>query len=913
MACLRFACVGLVLGVVGAAGCGGSSPAASNSDGGGGKGPDGGAGTSGAAGTGAAGTDADSNAAAGMGDAPVEAVKPTTEQGMFTALGVDTTASPRTYVDRKMQPHTLGDKYNPLGRGTRSLRPLAEVYFAGRTPMGGTGNQFLLDDRKNHPTTTSLTVSGADTFTANTFLHSVAADLDGDGIDEVVNVYWIEASKELHANVVRCTDSCTGNGGTFSIVKDSKLLVTDGTKKPLGRDWFSHGLAAADTDGDGRMELVVANFGGIDVCAPQADWTFSCANKSANASQKMSLARAHLDDNPEKANDDLVVAWSDGALAYVSIYDGTPTAFADNAFTNKDHDPTPLSVKFVGETTVTSYAEAFVAAGDFDLDGRDEILLGAGRAGTNPMTHDLVLMDDALVSYRFFKAFRVDLGASGGQPLISFGLGGVPNPRNNLFRPALTVFTKRNDDGGLEKAIYAGAFIIDDLGKIHASDTATLATDDDLTNKVGKTFMGYYETGGGGYNHAPWAVVAGDLDGTMRDTLVALWDQTNEDTGNKSAFTPPTLAKLAFDTGTGKWPRWTNFVTTTGGMAPTTGEYDGTYGDGLALPNVDRDSPVVQYLGKHELLFSSPRVLAVLAAAPYFAGVNGAGSSTSISFGKGSGYGNESTIGVSAGVSIGYEAPNVFGTTKASWKLSFGFAMDWISTTIVSLTETKTWTAGNEDAVVFQVIPFDVYYYRVVSSPDPADFAKPLSINVPRKLSTYKVPVSLYNASILNGPTIPATLLNHEVGKPATYPKVNACAGATGGGKFGDTDYLVDKTSWCFASSSTSHVGVGTGSVGFTISRTMMSTASVKQDYSVDFEAEAGAGGFVAGISAGFHWGYGYSVDASQSYSFAGTVADLPDTTHGYDLGLMAHKGMLTGLNTSYPVFLVDYWVENVN
>ncbi len=40
--------------------------------------------------------------------------------------------------------------------------------------------------------------------------------------------------------------------------------------------------------------------------------------------------------------------------------------------------------------------------------------------------------------------------------------------------------------------------------------------------------------------------------------------------------------------------------------------------------------------------------------------------------------------------------------------------------------------------------------------------------------------------------------------------------------------------------------------------------------------------------------------------------AEKQRAMHGYDFGLMAHQGILAGLNTSYPVFLVDYWVENV-
>jgi hypothetical protein len=302
----------------------------------------------------------------------------------------------------------------------------------------------------------------------------------------------------------------------------------------------------------------------------------------------------------------------------------------------------------------------------------------------------------------------------------------------------------------------------------------------------------------------------------------------------------------------------------------------------------------------------------VLAAAPFFSGQNSANSQTAISFGSGTGYDAQSTIGVSAGFSIGYSAPSLFGLDEASWKLSFNASLDSISTTDAQISETVTWTAGAEDAVVFQVIPFDVYYYKVISSPDPADLNQPLSINVPRTIETFKVPVALYNQSILDGPTVGPDVLTHTVGVPSSYPTANVCAAATGTGSFGSTSFLVDPTSWCYAVSSTTHVGVGTGSVGFQIARTTTSSAGSSQNYDVSFETEAGAGGFTVGASVGYHWGYQYTVDATQSYNFAGQVGDLPSATHGYDFGLMAHQGMLAGTSVSYPVFSVDYWVENV-
>jgi hypothetical protein len=427
--------------------------------------------------------------------------------------------------------------------------------------------------------------------------------------------------------------------------------------------------------------------------------------------------------------------------------------------------------------------------------------------------------------------------------------------------------------------------------------------------------MGYYEVQGGGWNHAPSEVVTGDIDGSGQDSVVAMWDESFEAAGGGAAD-PKWIAKVSFDSGTGKWTRWTNLVETTGGLAPATGmgqgDYDVEYGTGLALPNVDKDSPIVRYQGQHELLFGTPRVLAVLAAAPYFMGLNEDESMTWIVFGKGTGINNEATIGISASASIGYESPNLFGLSKFAWKLTVGWGLDFISSNRVQLEENQLWTAGNEDAVVFQVIPFDVYYYKVLSSPDAADLDKPLTINVPRSLTTYKVPVALYNKSIVGGPTIQPSLLTHEVGDPASYPNRNPCASAAPGGSFGSTSFLVDPNTWCYASSTTSHVGVGSGSVGFEIKRTDSSASGIRNDVNVEFSVEGGVGGFVVGASTGFHWGYEYTVDTSESYSFAGQVGDLPDATRGYDFGLAVHRGQLGGLSTNYPVFLVDYWVENV-
>lgn len=870
-------------------------------------------GSGGGAGAAGEGTeDGGSAGAAGVGGQPgggtsagEAGVGPLSEEEMFDQLGVDTKRTPRSYVDEAGDEHELTDSYNPLGSGVKTFQPITELYMAGRGLSAAYPNQVLFEDMRDK-TQTALTplapIEDADeSWLSNKYKVSVAADLDGDGIDEIVNLYWIDASGSLHASVLSCDAGCGGNGGSFKKVKDSALALQDLTRAPTSIDWFRHGFTAADVDGDGKQELVAVNFGGVDVCTANASFGFSCkAAWTETIAEHMSVASGRFDEVPGVERESVVVAWSDGGAGYVSVFDGTPHAFSDNAFSNPSVEPIGLSIKFADRLEPMSFSEAFVTTGDIDLDGRDEIVLAA-REGLSAY-HQLVLLDDARTGYAPFHAFRYGLGRDG----FDDGFGD-----NHQFRPALRVFTKTTKPS-LAKAIYAGSFIFDELQELLPADTNVLPQGKDMGNGVGVTVMSFYESGGGSYNHGPNDVVVGDLDGSGQDTVVAFWDEVADTTHPQTGVNVVTLARAGWDVGSAKWSRWKNIATTDRGLTPYVPGEEGTYDIGLVMANVDHDSSTIKYKGEHEVLFSEPRVLAVLAAPPFFSGVNEGNSQTSIAFGDGRGQGAESTIGVSASASIGYEAPNLFGLTKAAWKLTVGAALDSISSRSVELSETRTWTSGTENAVVFQVIPFDVYYYEVVSSPEPGDVGSTLSINVPRAINTYKVPVELYNASIIDGPHIGPNVLGHTVGDPSTYPTENACEGATGGGTFNSSSFLVDAKTWCYASEKALHVGIGTGSVGFEIARTEASSAGTSQDISVDFETEVGAGGFTVGASVGFHYGYTYTVDTSQSYNFAGQVGDLPDAKRGYDFGLMVHKGTLAGNAESYPVFLVDYWVENV-
>lgn len=362
--------------------------------------------------------------------------------------------------------------------------------------------------------------------------------------------------------MIRCTAACTGNGGKFANVKDTKLAVKDPTLKPLDRHWFSHGIIAADINGDGKQELLIANFGGIDVCVASSSSVFTCAPRISGTSQKYSLARGHFGDNPNKTNDDIVAVSSNDTVASVAVYDGSPDSFAANAFTNAKNPPALLSQQLLGESQVNSYIEAYVETGDVDLDDLDEIVLAAKRTANdnvNVYSYDLLLIDDALTGYKFFNSFRIELGPDNQRPYQGF----IPNTKNNLFHPALKVFNKRTRPV-LEKAIYAGAYLIDGLTNLLPSDT-TAFHDNDLTNHLTATLMASYETEGGGWNHAPNEVAVGDIDGSGQDSVVALWDTALIGVGSPPP--PTTLARVTWDAGKSQWGGWTNIVTTTGSSA----------------------------------------------------------------------------------------------------------------------------------------------------------------------------------------------------------------------------------------------------------------------------------------------------------------------------------------------------------
>jgi hypothetical protein len=315
------------------------------------------------------------------------------------------------------------------------------------------------------------------------------------------------------------------------------------------------------------------------------------------------------------------------------------------------------------------------------------------------------------------------------------------------------------------------------------------------------------------------------------------------------------------------------------------------------LPNVDDDTLILLDTGQRELLFTDPQVIAVLASPPYHAGINNDGDGgTSFGYSKASGSTESNTLGFSVGASIGggFEIPGIIETEfKTTITSSFG----WTQSQSRELSESWGWNAPvGEDRVIFTAIPFDVYYYEVLSAP-PGGETKPgdmITVNVPRKPNQYHKPLTTYNAVV---PEEQRITLNHELGNPGSY--------FTPTGR--DAEKFKAGNKGLFSTTTVMTAGEGNGSTTISIETVKTEEKSFAFDLDVEVEAEVEAGGVKMGVSAGFNYGYETTTSVSSGTYIEGAVPAIPEGSYSHDRdfkwGLMAYPK-----ENKYT--LVTYWVD---
>jgi hypothetical protein len=324
----------------------------------------------------------------------------------------------------------------------------------------------------------------------------------------------------------------------------------------------------------------------------------------------------------------------------------------------------------------------------------------------------------------------------------------------------------------------------------------------------------------------------------------------------------------------------------------------------LVVGNCDGDSAIVRYDGEYELLYTDPHLVTVMASPPWQDGVGQDVDSTTATFGKtaGSTVVTGESMGVSAEFSVGFEYESDIFQTGASGKATFEEAFDFYSNQSKTVeTYSSYTTAPGMDKVIFTTVPFDVYYYTIVSSPRASEVGKVVTVNLPRKPQMLGTSVEFYNAHNGGGLDVDSRILKHAPGEVWSYPSVDDKEHLLAAAELGTPGYVrlwngpiqVDES--------------GSNSLG--LSTTQGSARGATMDFSATFEWEVKTGGATVGESIGFHYGHSYEVSTEQGAVFEGTVGAIPGAAYAdnvYCYGLMVYPQALAGQR----FVVLNWWTQ---
>ena len=418
----------------------------------------------------------------------------------------------------------------------------------------------------------------------------------------------------------------------------------------------------------------------------------------------------------------------------------------------------------------------------------------------------------------------------------------------------------------------------------------------DITDDADYEYFGFSSTLG---LNLYWKIVdtaSGDVNGDAREDFVLLL----MDTG-------PEYTIIAYgSTESGDW----NDIEEIESYEDNIDCADDTLVD-LAVGNVDEDSNRVRCTG-HELQFSQPSVIAVLASPPYYAEIAEADEGYNYddwitTFGRStsSSGSSESSVGYSVGTTLGYSAGySLFGVEIASFEASVSFTAETSSSFTTTTTVSKEITyscAGGENRVIFTSVPIDVYTYEVLYSEDSSDIGEEMTISIPREFSQHTVELDFYNENNGTLEDIVIEPMSHTIGSPWSYPDEADAEGFLD--EFGGYSYDAES------------VGQGSGNSGITemtITVEEGEETTVSMDYTTEAVAEATLLGVMSASSAGFNTGYSYTTATSVGTIFGGTVGFLPTAyytnSYIYESGLFAIPYEDEDIGQTY--WVVSYWVE---
>ena len=707
------------------------------------------------------------------------------------------------------------NSWNPLKTEYAVFAPKAEMMQIGITD--GSYAQTLFQDGDSDYDSTHPIPTG-NSWVEEDVKMSTTADLDGDGIDEII-VFFLPVDPDDEEPEDRVVSCMVYHDGSFSDTFDFSTGIIQASTyaddvytssfTPFYRYWD---LDSADVDGDGIDEILFTNYKTARIMNINADGSsYDVLEKKTFGEAVTEFTGGDCDGDGE---DELLVGMMDSGFA---LYD---SSFGDSM----------LSPEFTNPDTEADITCG--AFGDFDGDNIDEIAViqsdgSALSLNLYSFSNDLLAEEysagiPSIILYDYIRMTPRALDIDGdGTDELAFG--------NYVFHDVM-------DDMDEYSTVISNPDAIVDIqtGDVDADakeDLIYLYADSLSTNIYSPRVTAY-----GVENYGDWNDIETkksyltDLTNWIFSSMATLCSMTagNVDddsqrvryTGHELEFTTPTIiATLAS-------PPYYSSIADAVGNDYNYGSWVTTFGETSAQSSTDANS-----------------------------------------------------VGFSVGTSVEFEQGiSVFGVNVAEFKTSASFtsSTSWDFTTGTSISKSVTYScSGGEDRVIFTSVPMDIYSYEIIYSPDAEEIGSTLYIKIPRDCSTYTVQKNFYNENNGDLPDIPSTVLPHTLGLPSSYPdedekealmdeyggyEVGPSTVAQGTGGSGTTtlDISVESTQEeTISVDFSTDIMNGVGAAGVTVSETL----GFNSGYSYTSASTEGTsfGGTVGFLPTAYYTSYSYS------------------------------------------------------
>ncbi|MFW2388325.1 MAG: hypothetical protein ACN4G0_08310 [Polyangiales bacterium] len=793
-----------------------------------------------------------------------------TVEDVLTDFGVDIADSPR--VDNDGDP--LGDDYSPFGTMTTINKYSELMLFGARLDdsFASTNKQPVFDlvpDDGNTFTPDLLddSAAGEESWFSSADLarDAVAADFDGDGVDETVIVHQIPNESAL---LQVYQDQAEG----FSIGA-SKVVATQAVDQVV--------LAAGDFDGDVDEDLVIALISnlGIEVTLwennggelESTGTSFTVPMSATNpGSVHLILKSGNIDrDNGIELAAMLNETSVSGPTSRYFVYDDAGEGFGEL-------DSGPATVTLPSESVTAVSGD--IALGDVDGDGMDEVVYGGLSAVGNACNLNAFsvtqVLDDARHDLAPLAANKVGFSDTR-QPCSS----GASHSMN--YHP----ITLPDLDGDRVAEIHSFEFIYANLAASPGVFTELYRIPQENLLTMGTSGSDYR------FNHETISFATGDVTSDGRDNIV-FYSQI-ADPGEQG------IQVWGLDQIDG-WKQFEFFGTDfENSGSPLRAK--------MLLPDVDldQDSMSLEYdNGSYRLLFTEPIVLAALAAAPCSPDTGPAvDDACRTAFGKAVSDTEERTDSWSiiAGVSVGYEAEfSALGVKVGSAEAILNTRNEgrfYGGDAYTLTTQVVRETGVLEDSVIFSTVPFDVYTYRILSHPNPELIGGEVQVRLPRSPITIMATREFYNENIAeDGIPIDERIFEHTAGDPLSYPTV------------AEKDQLL--RTYDGLESDQVDVGQGSGFTQVQISEFNETIDGKEYSFEATLDLKATKGGIVGGLSIGGGAGFDISTRRGEETIYQGTVANVAAANFPQDafsFGLFAY--IVDDSANPQPFEVLNYWV----